>query len=154
MKTDKSTFKKLSIIIPVYNEERTVEKLVEAVLAVPLELEKELVIVDDCSKDNTFSIISQLKENHPSLRVSRNEKNRGKGFSVSRGIDEASGDIIIIQDADLEYDPNEYPKLLAPILQGNADVVYGSRFATAGPKRVLYFWHYIGNKILTLFSYN
>lgn len=152
MKIDKSTFKKLSIIIPVYNEEKTVQELLETVLAVPLELEKELVIVDDCSKDNTFSIISQLKENHPSLRVSRNEKNKGKGFSVSRGIDEASGDIIIIQDADLEYDPNEYPKLLAPILQGNADVVYGSRFATSGPKRVLYFWHYVGNKILTLFS--
>lgn len=152
MKTDKSAFKKLSIIIPVYNEERTVEKLVETVLAVPLQLEKELVIVDDCSKDNTFSIISKLKENHPSIQVFHNEKNRGKGFSVSRGIDEAAGDIIIIQDADLEYDPNEYPKLLAPILQGNADVVYGSRFATAGPKRVLYFWHYIGNKILTLFS--
>lgn len=146
------TFKKLSIIIPVYNEEITVEKLVETVLAVPLQQEKELVIVDDCSIDNTYSIISQLQENHPSIRVFQNEKNRGKGFSVSRGIDEATGDIIIIQDADLEYNPNEYPKLLAPILQGNADVVYGSRFSTSGPKRVLYFWHYIGNKILTLVS--
>ena len=152
MTNQQINFKKLSIIIPVYNEEGTVEKLVETVLAVPLPLEKELVIVDDCSKDDTFSIISQLQEKHSSVRVSRNEKNRGKGFSVSRGIDEASGDIIIIQDADLEYDPNEYPKLLAPIIQGNADVVYGSRFATSGPKRVLYFWHYIGNKLLTLFS--
>ncbi len=145
-------FKKLSIVIPVYNEERTIQKLVETVLAVPLELEKELVIVDDCSKDHTFSIILELKENHPSIQVFRNEKNSGKGSSVSRGIEEATGDIIIVQDADLEYDPGEYPKLLAPILQGDADVVYGSRFITSGPKRVLYFWHYIGNKILTLFS--
>jgi glycosyltransferase involved in cell wall biosynthesis len=145
-------FKKLSIVIPVYNEERTIQKLVETVLAVPLELEKELVIVDDCSKDHTFSIISELKEHHPSIQVFHNEKNSGKGSSVRRGIEEATGDIIIVQDADLEYDPNEYPKLLAPILQGDADVVYGSRFITSGPKRVLYFWHYIGNKILTLFS--
>lgn len=152
MTIDDITFKKLSIVIPVYNEEKTVQKLVETVLAVPLELEKELVIVDDYSTDNTFSIISQLKETHPSIQIFHNEKNSGKGFSVRRGIEEATGDIIIIQDADLEYDPNEYPKLLNPILQGKADVVYGSRFITSGPKRVLYFWHYIGNKILTLFS--
>ncbi|UCH96102.1 MAG: glycosyltransferase family 2 protein [Candidatus Aminicenantes bacterium] len=152
MEKDQNIFKKLSVVIPVYNEEKTVQELVETVLAVPLHLDKELIIVDDCSTDNTFSLISQLKESNPCLRVFRNEKNRGKGFSVKRGIEEAAGDIIVIQDADLEYDPNEYPKLLKPILQGNADVVYGSRFITSEPKRVLYFWHYVGNKILTLFS--
>jgi glycosyltransferase involved in cell wall biosynthesis len=129
-----------------------VEELVETVLAVPLKLEKELLIIDDCSTDNTLAKVSQLKEKHPAISVFQNEKNRGKGFSVRRGIDEASGDIIIVQDADLEYDPNEYPRLLKPILQGNADVVYGTRFITTEPRRVLYFWHYIGNKILTLFS--
>ena len=152
MSADGESFKKLSIVIPVFNEEKTVQKLVETVLAVPLPMEKELVIVDDCSVDQTFSLISQLEKNHPSIRVLRNEKNRGKGFSVTRGIEEASGDIIVIQDADLEYDPNEYPKLLKPILLGNADVVYGSRFTSTEAKRVLYFWHSVGNKILTLFS--
>lgn len=145
-------FKTLSVIIPVYNEENTVEELVETVLAVPLKLEKELLIVDDCSTDNTFATVSQLKEKHPAISVFQNEKNRGKGFSVRRGIEEASGDIIIVQDADLEYDPNEYSRLLKPILQGNADVVYGTRFITTEPRRVLYFWHYLGNKMLTLFS--
>jgi glycosyltransferase involved in cell wall biosynthesis len=149
---ENETFKTLSIIIPVYNEENTVEELVETVLAVPLKLEKELLIVDDCSTDNTLAKVSQLKEKHPAISVFQNEKNRGKGFSVRRGIEEASGDIIIVQDADLEYDPNEYPRLLKPILQGNADVVYGTRFITTEPRRVLYFWHYIGNKMLTLFS--
>jgi glycosyltransferase involved in cell wall biosynthesis len=152
MSTDNKQIKTLSIIIPVYNEERTVEQLVEAVRAVPLELEKELVILDDCSGDNTFEILTRLAEKHSCIRLFKNEKNRGKGFAVSRGIEEATGDIIIIQDADLEYDPAEYPKLLKPILNGNADVVYGSRFITSEPRRILYFWHYVGNKILTLFS--
>jgi len=145
-------FKKLSIIIPVFNEEDTVEKLLEKVLAVPLTLEKEIVIVDDCSTDQTFSILSDMTEAHPEVRIFKNEKNKGKGFSVRRGIQEAAGEIIIIQDADLEYDPNEYPKLLNPILEGNADVVYGSRFITTEARRVLYFWHFLGNQILTLFS--
>jgi glycosyltransferase involved in cell wall biosynthesis len=152
MSAEGESFKKLSIVIPVFNEEKTVQKLVETVLAVPLPLERELVIVDDCSSDHTFSLISQLEKKHPLIRVLQNEKNRGKGFSVTRGIEEASGDIIVIQDADLEYDPSEYPKLLKPILLGNADVVYGSRFITSEAKRVLYFWHSVGNKILTLFS--
>lgn len=145
-------FKKLSVVIPVYNEEKTIRELVETVLAVPLELEKELIIVDDCSTDGTMAQISELQKEYASLRVFHNEKNSGKGFSVVRGIDEANGDILIIQDADLEYDPHEYPVLLEPILQGKADVVYGSRFISSEPKRVLFFWHYVGNKILTLFS--
>ncbi len=145
-------FKKLSIIIPVFNEENTVEKLVEKVLAVTLTLEKEIVIVDDCSTDRTFPILSGFREAHPEVRVFKNEKNKGKGFSVRRGIQEATGEIIVIQDADLEYDPNEYPKLLKPILEGNADVVYGSRFVTTEARRVLYFWHFVGNQILTFFS--
>jgi glycosyltransferase involved in cell wall biosynthesis len=149
---EKEPFKTLSIVIPVFNEEQTLEELVNTVISVPLDLEKELVIIDDCSTDNTFSIISKLAEQHSCIRVFQNEKNRGKGFSVTRGIDEAGGEILIIQDADLEYDPKEYPKLLKPIMEGNADVVYGSRFSISELRRVLYFWHYIGNKILTLFS--
>lgn len=145
-------FKRLSIVIPVFNEERTLEKLVNTVLAVPLELEKELIIIDDCSTDNTGSIIQRLAKTHSNIIFFQNEKNRGKGYSVSRGIDEASGEILIIQDADLEYDPNEYSKLMSPILKGDADVVYGSRFSISELRRVLYFWHTIGNKILTLFS--
>jgi glycosyltransferase involved in cell wall biosynthesis len=144
--------KKLSIVIPVFNEEKTVETLIDAVIAVPLELEKELVVIDDCSTDSTFSILCNLEKKHDCIRLFKNGENRGKGFTVKRGIEEASGDIIVIQDADMEYDPNEYPKLLKPILEGNADVVYGSRFNISELRRVLYFWHYVGNKILTLTS--
>lgn len=145
-------FNTLSIVIPVYNEEGTLEKLVETVISVPLELEKELVIIDDCSTDNTFAIIQKLAEKHPNIKVFQNEKNMGKGFSVTRGIEEATGEILIIQDADLEYDPNEYTRLLKPIMDGDADVVYGSRFSISELRRVLYFWHTVGNKILTLCS--
>ncbi|MDQ1351614.1 MAG: hypothetical protein QG657_1919 [Acidobacteriota bacterium] len=146
------SFRTLSIVIPVYNEERTIETLVERVWAVPLKLEKEIVIVDDCSTDGTFSILTNIQEAQPAVRVFRNEKNRGKGFAVRRGIQEAAGEIIIIQDADLEYDPDEYPKLLKPILADKADVVFGSRFMTTEERRVLYFWHSVGNRLLTLFS--
>ncbi len=144
--------KTLSIIIPAYNEESTLADLVETVLGVPLELKKEIIIIDDHSSDNTYGIAKELSEKFSEIRVLRNEKNSGKGFCLRRGIDAAAGDIILIQDADLEYDPNEYPKLLGPILSGKADVVYGSRFMTTEAKRVLYFWHSVGNKMLTLFS--
>ncbi|MCP4150453.1 MAG: glycosyltransferase family 2 protein [bacterium] len=145
-------FKKLSIVVPVFNEEKTVETLVKTVLAVPLSLEKEIVIIDDYSGDGTFDIITRLEGEYSEVRVFKNEKNMGKGFSVRRGIEKATGDIIIVQDADLEYDPNEYPKLLKPLLAGQADVVYGSRFVTTEARRVLYFWHYVGNQVLTLVS--
>lgn len=145
-------FKTLSVVIPVFDEERTVETLVETVLAVEIPLEKELVIVDDCSRDNTCTILKQLQDKHANIRVFKNKKNHGKGYSVRRGIEEATGDVLIIQDADLEYNPNEYSRLLAPIMEGKADVVYGSRFSISELRRVLYFWHFVGNKILTLFS--
>jgi glycosyltransferase involved in cell wall biosynthesis len=144
--------KTLSIVVPVFNEEKTVEELVEKVLAVPLPVKKEMVIIDDCSSDGTFPILERIEKAHAEVRVFKNEKNMGKGFSVRRGFDEAAGDIIIIQDADLEYDPNEYPKLLIPILENRADVVYGSRFITTEARRVLYFWHSMGNQLLTLVS--
>ncbi len=147
-------FKKLSIIIPVYNEEKTVKKLIDTVQSVPLPLEikKEIIVIDDYSKDNTFDILNQIAEKYDNMRVSRNDKNYGKGYTIRQGFQEATGDIIIIQDADLEYNPFEYPKLLQPILEGKADVVYGSRFMSGEDKRVLYFWHSLGNRILTLFS--
>ena len=143
---------KLSIIIPVYNEENTVEKILEAVRFVDVGINKEIIVVDDCSTDNTHDILTKLAKKIPEIRLFRNEKNRGKGYGVRKGIEEAGGDIIIIQDADLEYDPLEYPKLLKPILDDRADVVYGSRFITTEARRVLFFWHFVGNKALTFFS--
>ncbi|HOW97719.1 MAG TPA: glycosyltransferase family 2 protein [Kiritimatiellia bacterium] len=143
---------KLSIIIPVYNEEATVEKLVELVESVAVPTEKELVIVDDCSRDRTREILGELKIRHPNIRLVFHEKNQGKGAALRAGFAAAAGDILLIQDADLEYDPREYPRLLAPILDGHADVVFGSRFLGGGPHRVVFFWHYVGNKILTTLS--
>jgi glycosyltransferase involved in cell wall biosynthesis len=141
---------KLSVVMPVYNEQATLRHVVERVLAVPLDI--ELICVDDGSQDGSREILVQLGERHPQIRVLLQPKNMGKGAALRRGIAEVTGDFVIIQDADLEYDPDEYPLLLAPLLQDKADVVYGSRFLGAGPHRVLYYWHSVGNWILTLLS--
>ena len=142
-------FKKLSIVIPVYNEERTLQKLIDVVEAVDLPLEKELIFVDDNSTDGTREILARLIGKY---KVIYQDKNQGKGAAVKRGFQAATGDIVLIQDADLEYDPQEYPILIRPIIDGTSDVVYGSRLVTNQPHRVLFFWHYLGNQFLTLLS--
>jgi glycosyltransferase involved in cell wall biosynthesis len=141
---------KLSVVMPVYNERRTLRVVIERVLAVPLEL--ELICVDDGSRDGSREILTELQNQHSNLRVFLQPKNMGKGSALRRGIEEATGDFVIIQDADLEYDPADYPGLLDPLIQGKADVVYGSRFLGSRPHRVLYFWHSVGNRLLTLLS--
>jgi glycosyltransferase involved in cell wall biosynthesis len=143
---------KLSIVIPTYNEIKTIEDIICKVLSVPLDLEKELIIVDDGSTDGTRDYLSQLKERERNVQVVFHQENGGKGAALRTGFEKASGDIVIIQDADLEYDPLEYPKLLKPILDNKADVVYGSRFIGGDSHRVLYFWHSLGNKFLTIMS--
>jgi glycosyltransferase involved in cell wall biosynthesis len=145
-------FSTISIIIPVYNETSTIVPLIESVRAVALPVQKEIIIIDDGSTDGTRHILRELENSLPDVIIFYNEKNRGKGYSLRRGIQIASGQIILIQDADLEYDPQEYPLLLAPILAHKADAVYGSRLISNAPKRVFYFRHYLGNKFLTLFS--
>ena len=144
----KDAFKKLTIVMPAYNEQDTIREIVDRVLGVEVGLEKELVIVDDFSKDKTREILAALGD--PRIKVVLHPENRGKGAALRTGFAEATGDIVLIQDADLEYDPREYPALLAPILDGRADVVYGSRFLS-GPHRVLLFWHSVGNRMLTTF---
>ncbi|RMD85395.1 MAG: glycosyltransferase family 2 protein [Candidatus Dadabacteria bacterium] len=139
----------LSVIIPVYNERDTIERVVERVKAVPVRT--QIIIVDDCSTDGTREILARMAKEQPDLTIRYHEYNRGKGAAIRTALEEVRGDVVVIQDADMEYDPSEYPRLLAPIEQGVADVVYGSRFL-GGPHRVLYFWHQLGNRILTLLS--
>ena len=140
---------KLSVIIPAYNESATIEGIVSRVQAVPLS--KEIIIVDDASTDGTCEVLERLQA-QDNVFVYYHKVNQGKGAALRTGIRHASGEMVIIQDADLEYDPNEYPKLMAPIEAGLADVVYGSRFAGGEAHRVLYFWHSVGNRFLTLLS--
>jgi len=141
---------KLSVLIPVYNERETIEEVVRRVRGVPLDV--EIVVVDDCSTDGTRDVLGRLREEGQIEKLILQPKNQGKGSAIRIAVANATGDAAIIQDADLEYDPAEYVRLLAAIEQGKADVVYGSRFSGEGPHRVLYFWHYVGNRLLTLFS--
>ena len=144
---------KLSVVIPCYNESATLEAVVDRVLgADALGLEREVIVVDDASSDGSSDIAEALAAKDERVRVHRHPANRGKGAALRSGFGLASGDIVLVQDADLEYDPAEYPKLLAPIVNGGADVVYGSRFRGGESVRVLYFWHSLGNKFLTLLS--
>jgi glycosyltransferase involved in cell wall biosynthesis len=141
---------KLSVVMPVYNERPTLRKIIERVLSVPLDI--EILCVDDGSNDGSRETLAELQERHPQLHVLLQPRNQGKGAALRRGIKEATGDFVVIQDADLEYDPAEYPSLLVPLIEKQADVVYGSRFMGSGPHRVLYFWHSVGNWLLTLLS--
>jgi glycosyltransferase involved in cell wall biosynthesis len=146
----------LSIVIPAYNEGKTIHLILDKVrqAELPQGMQKELLIVNDCSKDNTEQAILDYKATHPELNIQyrKHEVNKGKGAALHTGIREATGDFVIIQDADLEYDPEEYALMLKPMLNGMADVVYGSRFIGHQPHRILFFWHSIGNKVLTFMS--
>jgi glycosyltransferase involved in cell wall biosynthesis len=139
----------LSVLIPVYNERDTVREVIGRVRSLPLRT--QIVVVDDCSTDGTRDVLRKLAETEKDLTIRFHEINRGKGAAIRTALAEATGDVVIIQDADMEYDPVEYPRLLEPIRQGVADVVYGSRFL-GGPHRVLFFWHQFGNRVLTLLS--
>ena len=150
MGTNEKGSMKLSIIIPVYNEIETIESLLDRVQAVEVLLKKEIILVDDASTDGTRQFIETVSSND--VLTVLHENNQGKGAALRSGFKKATGDIVLIQDADLEYNPNEYLKLLKPILEGKADVVYGSRFVGSEAHRVLYFWHMLGNKFLTLMS--
>lgn len=148
--------KKLSIIIPAYNESETIHLIVEKIskVSLPDNITKELIIVDDCSTDNTGLAIENCISHHPDLNIQffKHSKNKGKGAALHTGIAKATGEYVIIQDADLEYDPKEYIDILKPVLEGHADVVYGSRFKGGNPHRILFFWHTLGNQFLTTLS--
>ena len=139
-----------SVVMPVYNERHTVENIVRRVLAVPVD--KELVLVDDCSTDGTCDVLKTLAASHPDWKVQSHPVNRGKGAALRTGFAQVTAPLVLVQDADLEYDPGEYPLLINPILTGKADVVFGSRFMGSSAHRVLYFWHSLGNRMLTTFS--
>jgi glycosyltransferase involved in cell wall biosynthesis len=140
---------KISVVIPVYNEIDTIEEILARVDKVPIK--KEIIVIDDLSIDGTRERLKKIVADKENVKVIYHSRNRGKGAALRTGFESVTGDIVIIQDADLEYDPDEYPNLLEPISDGRADVVYGSRFI-GGPHRVLFFWHYVGNKLLTLIS--
>jgi len=145
---------RLSIVIPVYNEKPTLEEIIRRVVAVDVGMDKEIILVDDGSTDGTRDLYDRIRAGYPDglIRVYLHEKNQGKGAALRTGFARATGDIVLVQDADLEYDPKDYRRLLAPILDGRADVVYGSRFVGSDEHRVLLFWHMVGNRFLTLLS--
>ena len=143
---------KLSIVIPVYNEAATISKIVDLVRSVEVGMEKEILLVDDCSRDGTRAVLEKMGKEQSDLKVLFHEVNQGKGAALRTGFAAASGDVVLIQDADLEYDPKEYPRLLQPIVDGHADVVYGSSFLGGGAHRVVFYWHYLGNRLLTTLS--
>jgi glycosyltransferase involved in cell wall biosynthesis len=143
----------LSVVIPCYNEERTLRECVESVLSIrDANLDVDLIIVDDCSTDRSHAVALELEEEYPQVQVARHTQNKGKGAALRTGFSRATGNFVAVQDADLEYDPNDLKKLLVPLIQDRADVVIGSRFLSTGMHRVLYFWHYVGNKFLTFLS--
>ena len=142
---------KISIIIPCYNEEKTLYEIYQKVNNID-NFEKEIIIIDDCSKDNTQKVISKIKDENPLVKTEKHENNLGKGGGIRTGLKLATGNIVLIQDADLEYDPSDYPQLIEPFLKTDADVVYGTRFKGGSYSRLHFFWHYVANKFLTLIT--